>query len=139
MQTEKFEVLLNLRINPNEFPPQLPERITKGKGYPYNRMGSIIELMRKEGAENPINLKDFFPEDTSLFTPGKIYSLAGSDKYFYCFLPGNNQINTYMITTVTNLRPWEIRVKDGFEYVYFYESGEDFKIIDSNLNYAVER
>ena len=139
MEKRNFEVLLLVgRGGTDYFPRSIPVRLTKGKPYPYNRMGDIIDIIREEGENNGVRWDKVVPDDAFKNNAGKIMRIIGEYDYFYTFNEDNGQTMIYAIKNMTNETPWTIMSNpDTGEYIHFFKKGELFRIKDTSLNYGV--
>lgn len=138
---QSVEVLIQIESGEIYFPKEIPVRLSKGKGYPYNRMGGIIETIRDLAKDNLLiwsNVKHDSFRGKKGENVGKVFRIYGDEEYFYTYNPKAKKNVIYRIKRVDISTPWEIRKSDnGGEYIYKFRKEDKFKIVDKELNYGV--
>ena len=112
-------------------------RVLTGKGYPYNRMGAVVEKIKELGKDNLINWRDINKDTYKNFGGNKVFRISGSDGYYFTYDEKNDRQIIYRILSVDITRAWGIvrRVKAG-EHIHYFKKNENYRIVDEELNYA---
>lgn len=138
-----IEVLIQINGRPY-FPPNVPVRLLQGKGYPYNRMGGVIDAIR-ESAKNNLVRWDKVRKETfrgeNRENVGKVFRIIGDTEYFYtCNPKKDKETVVYRLCSVDTSSPWTIRKYPGMgEHIHVFKENEAYMIIDKELNYAIDK
>ena len=127
-----------LAINSPEpyFPPQVPPRLCYGKKYPYNRMDEIVEYIETEGKKHRYKTKEITTEFLKSIPENQIYSLFGSEDFYYCRKPCEKISCLYRVCEVNTNTPWTI-IKDGKgERIEYLSKMDEYVVLDEELNYV---
>ena len=125
-----------LAINSSEpyFPPQVPPRLCYGKKYPYNRMNEVVEYIETEGKK--YKTKDISTEFLKNIPENQIYSLFGSEDFYYCRRPYEKISCLYRVIDVNTNTPWTI-IQDGKgERIEYLNKMDEYVVMDEELNYV---
>ncbi len=132
-----IEVLIEVGSNTGYFPRFVPRRIIS-RGYPYNRIGEVVTLIKEAGRQNIMRIEDYREGMFEGENEGKVFMFAHDQTTFYTYDSTSGKVISYVVKQiVTDGRPWTIYTTPRYgERIHKFTELEDYRVVDEELNYG---
>lgn len=129
----QMQVLIQIGHGKLYFPPLIPPELVRNIGYPYNRTGKIVEIVKEEGKKHFIRTEQIYPGSLQ---KNIIYAI--SPEYFLVKSPLFDETVIYRIVSINTDLPWTITYDSVYgEKIEVIKNLDNYKIIDEELNYGI--
>ena len=99
-------------------------------------MNEVVEHIETEGKKHRYKTKDISTEFLKNIPENQIYSLFGSEDFYYCRKPYEKISCLYRVIDVNTNAPWTI-IQDGKgERIEYLNKTDEYVVMDEDLNYV---
>lgn len=117
------------------YPPEV-KRAMEGLKFPYNRIGTVVLALERDGAMGIVpsagtDMTDIVERD------GATLTIAGRTDYYYAYDSIRDVVCVYHVVRVDTSQPWYIREDYNGDAVCYIKRTNKYRVLYEDIHYCI--